>query len=182
MIRLRIAAGLTALGMVMAPFVASADSDGVVSSRDIIKTLVQGNVGGTPTNDATKPEEAACRTAIGSCGSGEATFDAIRFELNSAELTPTGRRQVEQLGEALISKELGGLRVGIFGHTDATGDDNYNLTLSEQRAKAVALALFRDYGVEPARLESQGFGEAKLLLPFAPEAAENRRVEIKVLK
>ncbi len=72
--------------------------------------------------------------------------------------------------------------IDVYGHTDSTGSDAYNQTLSESRARTVA-----DYlamrGVSEARIRSKGFGET---MPVADNAAEegrakNRRVEIKIV-
>jgi peptidoglycan-associated lipoprotein len=68
----------------------------------------------------------------------------------------------------------------LHGHADETGTREYNLALSERRAKSV-----EDYlslqGVESSRIEVIGFGEEKPANPASTEAAykENRRVELK---
>ena len=69
-----------------------------------------------------------------------------------------------------------------MGHTDSTGSDAYNQTLSERRASAVA-----DYlsirGVQSVRLATRGYGEsqpkASNLDPAGRSA--NRRVEIRLV-
>jgi outer membrane protein OmpA-like peptidoglycan-associated protein len=71
----------------------------------------------------------------------------------------------------------------VEGHTDATNTDAYNIDLSARRAGSVVAALVK-LGVEPARLQSKGFGRAK---PVADNAtaqgrALNRRVEISRLE
>ena len=72
--------------------------------------------------------------------------------------------------------------IDVYGHTDSTGSDAYNQTLSENRARTVANYL-QMQGVNPARIRSQGYGET---LPVADNATEegrrkNRRVEIKIV-
>ena len=72
--------------------------------------------------------------------------------------------------------------IDVYGHTDSTGSDAYNQTLSESRARTVA-----DYlsmrGVSAARVRSQGFGETMPVADNATDAgrAKNRRVEIKIV-
>jgi outer membrane protein OmpA-like peptidoglycan-associated protein len=74
------------------------------------------------------------------------------------------------------------LRVRIEGHTDDVGNEAYNLDLSQRRAAAV-----RDWliaaGVDPARLETQGFGNSRPLTPGSSERArqKNRRVAFQIL-
>ena len=68
----------------------------------------------------------------------------------------------------------------VYGHTDTKGNDEFNMTLSENRANKVAEYL-KKKGVPATQLEVKGFGKAR---PKAsndtPEGmAENRRVEIK---
>jgi len=52
--------------------------------------------------------------------------------------------------------------VEVQGHTDSEGDAGRNLTLSEQRAKAVADAMIA-LGVPSANITSKGFGETDLI-------------------
>jgi outer membrane protein OmpA-like peptidoglycan-associated protein len=72
-------------------------------------------------------------------------------------------------------------KVRIEGHTDSQGNDATNLRLSQNRADAVKAELIKR-GIDPARLESVGYGEAK---PIASNAtargrAENRRTEFNI--
>lgn len=170
--------------VVSLPLAASAQSSGVVSAREISRTLFQGNVDAQAA-PAPSGEEAnaaqtttTCSRALGPCIS----LPAVQFEFGSAELTAIGQEQVRELGLALVSDTLPtGMRIGIHGHTDAVGSEEYNQGLSERRAQTVATTLYRNYGVEPQVMVVEGFGESQLLLPFDPEAAENRRVEVTII-
>jgi len=69
--------------------------------------------------------------------------------------------------------------VEVQGHTDNVGDDGYNQTLSDSRAKAVVTWLTQ-HGVTSDRLTAKGCGKTK---PFADNGsdegrARNRRVGI----
>jgi outer membrane protein OmpA-like peptidoglycan-associated protein len=103
---------------------------------------------------------------------------AIEFDLNSARVKPDSFRAVGLMADALYSPYLQGYRFLIVGHTDATGNREYNLKLSEQRAAAIREALINPFGISPTRLETIGFGEEQLLNRGKPEAAENRRVQL----
>ncbi len=72
--------------------------------------------------------------------------------------------------------------IQIVGHTDSDGDAGYNLTLSENRANAVADLLLNE-GVPFARIQTFGRGEAQPVSSnLTPEGkAQNRRVEIVIL-
>ena len=73
--------------------------------------------------------------------------------------------------------------VHIEGHTDSRGSASANLDLSTRRAAAVRQYLI-DKGVEPARLDSKGYGETRPLILEENEAAwsKNRRVDFFVDK
>lgn len=69
--------------------------------------------------------------------------------------------------------------VDIMGHADSDGTDEYNLTLSRQRATSVADYLV-SRNVNPRRLIVDGYGESRPLASndTAQGKAQNRRVEI----
>jgi len=101
----------------------------------------------------------------------------ILFETDSAKLAPSAADLVRRISDMM--KENPNLKVAVVGHTDNTGDFNYNLQLSERRAKAMVDALLKD-GVAANRLTGVGVG------PLSPVAtndtaegrAQNRRVEL----
>ena len=65
------------------------------------------------------------------------------------------------------------LKVYVVGHTDNEGTYEYNLALSERRAKSVVDALTSDYGVSIERLKPVGVG------PYSDKGRGlNRRVEL----
>jgi outer membrane protein OmpA-like peptidoglycan-associated protein len=102
----------------------------------------------------------------------------VNFEFNSADLTSDGTVLVGNLGRALKDARLAGQRFLIEGHTDAVGSDGFNQGLSLRRAGRVRQELISRFGVKPARIEVQGFGESRLLDPDHPEADVNRRVRV----
>lgn len=104
----------------------------------------------------------------------------IRFEVNSADLSVGAVRQLDELGDALLSHELTTVIFLIAGHTDATGPAVDNKALSLRRATAVQRYLMERHGIAAHRLSVIGWGEERLKRPFDPAAAVNRRVEISV--
>jgi OOP family OmpA-OmpF porin len=103
----------------------------------------------------------------------------VNFDLDKADIRPDAGvildEAANQLGQAPST------RVSVEGHTDSTGSDAYNQSLSERRAASV-----KDYlvskGVDGGRLSTVGYGESQ---PVADNAtsegrALNRRVELKV--
>ena len=71
------------------------------------------------------------------------------------------------------------LRIRVDGHTDASGSAEYNQSLSERRADAVAKYL-TDTGIDPSRIETRGAGESEPVFSGA-DAFRNRRIELTVL-
>jgi OmpA-OmpF porin, OOP family len=71
----------------------------------------------------------------------------------------------------------------VEGHTDNQGDDAYNLTLSKDRAASV-VAWLAQQGIDPARLQSDGFGESRPVAGNDTETGRqlNRRVEIAITR
>ncbi len=103
---------------------------------------------------------------------------SIEFDFNSHTLTAKGKQALSTLGEALASNELQEFHFLVAGHTDAVGGDDYNMILSELRARSVRDFLVATYGIKSERLIAQGYGETRLLKPDQPDAGENRRVQI----
>jgi outer membrane protein OmpA-like peptidoglycan-associated protein len=101
----------------------------------------------------------------------------VRFEFDSAMLTPTAQAVLDNLATALTT-DLAAYRFVLEGHTDAVGSNDYNLRLSQRRAQAVRDYLHELYRIEGGRLSAVGKGEQDLLLPDQPDAAPNRRVRV----
>lgn len=66
-------------------------------------------------------------------------------------------------------------RLLLSGHTDATGSEEYNDALSEERARAVAFFLSEN-GIDSERLDVNWFGERLLLIDTQERERRNRRV------
>jgi len=72
------------------------------------------------------------------------------------------------------------INVRLSGHTDFIGSDDYNITLSRNRARSVA-DYFVSKGIQSQRIISYGFGKTRpIVLDKTDEARKiNRRVEIR---
>ena len=67
----------------------------------------------------------------------------------------------------------------IEGHTDAVGDYDYNLDLSEDRARAIKAALVEHFAVPAENLVTRGYGERFLLVNTYGRERLNRRVTVR---
>jgi outer membrane protein OmpA-like peptidoglycan-associated protein len=104
----------------------------------------------------------------------------VFFDVNKAELKPESMIELDKVVQLL--KENPTIKIEIDGHTDNVGKPADNLTLSNNRAKAV-INYFLYKGVAADRLSSKGFGETKPVADNTSEQgrAKNRRTELKVV-
>ncbi len=106
--------------------------------------------------------------------------NGVTFDTDSTVIKPGFAATLDTIA-ASLNKYPNSL-IDVYGHTDSTGSDAYNQTLSENRARVVADYLV-SRGVAMARIRSTGFGKTQ---PVAsndtPEGrSANRRVEIKIV-
>jgi len=99
----------------------------------------------------------------------------ITFGFNSHELRPGSRQVLSSLGRVINSLDRHDA-ISIAGHTDLSGSAAVNLELSKQRAQAAMRYLIETAGIEPSRLQSEGFGFSHLYDPGHPYDPKNRRV------
>jgi OmpA-OmpF porin, OOP family len=104
----------------------------------------------------------------------------INFDIGKATVKPESYPVIEQITNYL--KEHPATRVVIEGHTDNTGSDALNLSLSDKRALSIKAEIVKR-GIDPSRMETKGFGATK---PVADNKTkdgrtQNRRVTIKKL-
>lgn len=102
----------------------------------------------------------------------------ITFKPGSSELTDQAKANAKVFAEALNSPALSGAKFDLSGYTDASGDKDKNMVLSQSRAASVKTFLVSQ-GVSDARLEAHGYGASDFAVPTAPTSPRNRRVEAK---
>ena len=108
---------------------------------------------------------------------GHVEVPGIFFDTAKSDIKPESEAASKEVVKLLQADPA--LKVWVVGHTDNTGAEDMNVTLSQARAAAVVKALV-GMGIAPARLGSHGAG------PYAPVAenktdegrAKNRRVEL----
>lgn len=111
---------------------------------------------------------------------GKVALNNIYFDTGSAELREDSNIELKKLTEMM--KRNAKIKLEISGHTDDIGNDKANLTLSSQRAAAVADFLKKN-GIPAERLVAIGFGETQPIVKNTSETnrQQNRRIEMKVL-
>lgn len=105
---------------------------------------------------------------------------SITFGVDRHEVRPEFYGTLESV--ALVLKEFNKTNIRIAGHTDSTGSDSHNQTLSERRASSVGQLLISQ-GIAAGRVWTTGYGER---YPVASNDSEsgrqaNRRVELELV-
>lgn len=110
-------------------------------------------------------------------------IENIFFEFNKATLMAESELSLNKIVEVL--EQFPNMKLALEAHTDTKGSQNYNLPLSDKRAKAAYDYLVKK-GISKDRLTSKGFGKANPLIKCVKctneEDQKNRRVEFKILK
>src|SRR5690606_23901136 len=111
------------------------------------------------------------------------TFDessGIYFDTNKSNINAKSAETLQKL--ASIFKEYSDTNVLVEGHTDDTGSDAYNMTLSKQRAESVT-AYLASQGVSSGRFTTKWYGEdqPKYDNTTVEGRAKNRRVELAIV-
>lgn len=108
-------------------------------------------------------------------------LDRVFFVTAKWDLLPESNQQLDEVVNLL--NEYPQMEIAIHGHTDDRGDDNYNLDLSQNRAKSVYQYLINK-GIAKERLKYEGFGEKKAVADNQTTEGRqlNRRVEFVVTK
>lgn len=106
--------------------------------------------------------------------------NGVTFDTDSTLIKPAFRDTLDRVAQSL--QQYPNSLIDVYGHTDSTGSDAYNMTLSQNRAQAVADYL-SSRGVNPQRLRAQSYGKTQPVASNATDQgrAANRRVEIKIV-
>jgi outer membrane protein OmpA-like peptidoglycan-associated protein len=103
----------------------------------------------------------------------------VLFDTAQYTLKPGAREKLAKVSGIILSHP--GLKIEVEGHTDSVGGDEYNMTLSENRANAVRTYL-TEQGVSGDAITAKGFGKTRPVADNGTSAGRqvNRRVEMVV--
>jgi OOP family OmpA-OmpF porin len=138
------------------------DGDGVVDRLDKCPNTPKG----------VPVDSSGCELAV------EYELEGINFEFDSAKLTAGSKATLD--AAVKIMTRHADVKVEIAGHTDSQGNAEYNMGLSERRAKAVEDYLIA-HGAKDANMTVKGYGETQPVADNGTEEgrAANRRVELR---
>lgn len=156
------------LGLVVPPTTAAAQDTAPVV--DIVAPVLDISFGEADLKQAARVETTPRKTRI--------TLDStVLFARDSPEINAKARGRLDEVGEQLKRSQAGA--VSITGYTDDLGSAAHGLTLSRQRAKAVADVLRGDLPASSYPFTVRGRGEAD---PAVPNTSEhNRRINRRVV-
>jgi OOP family OmpA-OmpF porin len=108
--------------------------------------------------------------------------EKIQFEYNSANILEVSHSLLNEVAD-VIKKTPRIKKIQVEGHASSDGSDDYNMRLSDKRAKAVRAYLITQ-GVGKDKLVAKGFGETKPIADNETEAGreKNRRVEFNIIE
>jgi OOP family OmpA-OmpF porin len=100
----------------------------------------------------------------------------VEFEFNKDTVVAIYGDQLDSIAAAMKTHQ--DIDLVLEGHTDSRGSDDYNMSLSDRRAKAVKAKLVADFGIPAERVSAMGYGETQPIASNESEEgrARNRRV------
>ncbi len=108
-------------------------------------------------------------------------MENIYYDLDRYEIRDDAALELDKL--VTILKDNPEIKIELSSHTDDRQTDQYNLRLSERRARA-AVDYIATQGIDQTRMIARGYGESKLLIPNATTEEQhqvNRRTEFKII-
>ena len=160
-------------------------NNGSTARGAIIGATVGGVIGGVighqMDQQAKKLEQNIPGAVVERVGEGiQVTFaSGLLFDFDSDRIKAEAANNLRNLASSL--GEYPNTSLLIVGHTDATGSDSYNQTLSERRARSAGMYLVSQ-GVSAGRLQAVGRGETEPVASNVDESGmqKNRRVEVAI--
>lgn len=145
------------------------------ASPDIDNDGVPNEVDACPeTSDYISVDQQGCAIFAG-------VAEGVNFQTNSSILLPSAKATLDDVANTL--KRHPTVNARISAHTDDWGDYDYNISLSEKRARSVVRYLVAT-GIAADRLQSRAYGESQPIANNRTAAGreQNRRVEIESVK
>lgn len=100
----------------------------------------------------------------------------VQFPTGSSQIDPKFTADLKKFGEFMVKYPE--TYVEIEGHTDNTGSEKFNYTISQKRADSVRKWILKNYKVDKKRVTSKGYGPTQPVADNTkPEGrTKNRRV------
>ena len=119
------------------------------------------------------------------CKNDVIEIENIYYDYKKFDIRPDAALELDKI--VVILNKYPNMRIELRSHTDARGNDNFNLKLSDDRANSAALYIIGK-GIDSKRIVAKGYGEKELINKCKngvkceeKEHEENRRTEFKIL-
>jgi outer membrane protein OmpA-like peptidoglycan-associated protein len=113
-------------------------------------------------------------------------IENIYYDYNKADIRQDAATELDKI--VVMMKDNPNLIIELGSHTDSRGQDEYNLELSERRAKSAVAYIMREGGIPTDRIAARGYGESSIanrctngIACSDKEHEQNRRTMIKVV-
>jgi outer membrane protein OmpA-like peptidoglycan-associated protein len=107
------------------------------------------------------------------------TFNvAISFDVDTPIILPESYETVGRIADAMVNAPLLPYTFLIVGHTEANGNRQANVILSQRRADAIRDVLANTFKISIKRLQSLGVGEEQFIDQARPGSAVNQQIQI----
>ena len=135
---------------------------------------------------STKKQTDVVSKNVGIYGEGDIfKIDNIYYDLNKATIRKDAAKELDKV--ITLLKKYPQMTIELRSHTDSRANSDYNLSLSEKRARSAYDYLVKK-GISPMRLIAKGYGESELINQCADgvscseaEHQLNRRTEFKIM-
>jgi len=108
----------------------------------------------------------------------------IYYDFDKWDIRPDAAERLDHV--VTLMNDNPGLTIELGSHTDSRGDDDYNMALSDKRARS-AVAYIVGEGIDSTRITAKGYGESQLVnrcrngVPCSEEEhQQNRRTELRI--
>ena len=85
-------------------------------------------------------------------------IDNIFYDFDKASLRPESKTALDEMAQ--VMRDNPNITIEMAAHTDRKGSDDYNIRLSQRRARSVIDYLI-SAGIQPDRLQAQGYGKSR---------------------
>ena len=113
----------------------------------------------------------------------EIILKPVYFEYNKSNITQEGAFELDKLVQVMKNNDQ--IVIMVKAHTDSRGTDQYNLDLSDRRAKSTVQYIISK-GISASRISGKGYGESEPKVQCDPcteeEYSQNRRSEFLIVK
>ncbi|SFT02172.1 Outer membrane protein OmpA [Zhouia amylolytica] len=182
----------TAIGAASGAAIGGVIGNNVGDGNSVLGAIIGAAVGGAVGNrignkmdrQAEEIKAAVPGAEVTRVGEGiNVTFDensGVKFGFDSDQIQSEGQETLQKMAE--VFKEYDDTNILVEGHTDSSGADSYNMSLSKKRANSVVNYLVAQ-GVDRSRFTVKWYGETqpKYDNATAEGRSKNRRVELGIV-